>query len=205
MEVFNKILEIFLLGVIGGAVPGPMLTAVFTEVLSGGFVKSLRVVGRALFAETVVALVVLLAIFALDIPQLYFYILSILGSGYLIYLASKVWKINKIDNSNGEIFTLAKIFMLTILNGGFWIFWLTVCVPRAFSLDELIFGGRFIFLLVFELGWLLMTAGLGYIFSRFRPILLKQNLVATVFKIFATLLVLFALRSVYDSIIFIIN
>src|SRR3989339_541166 len=130
MEVFNKILEIFLLGVIGGAVPGPMLTAVFT---------------------------------------------------------------------------LAKIFMLTILNGGFWIFWLTVCVPRAFSLDELIFGGRFIFLLVFELGWLLMTAGLGYIFSRFRPILLKQNLVATVFKIFATLLVLFALRSVYDSIIFIIN
>jgi len=202
MEIFIKITEIFLLGLIGGAVPGPMLTAVFTEVLRGGFKKSVVVTLRALGAEAAVALVILLIVFSFTIPPLYFYVVSIFGAGFLIYLATQVWLIEKIDSGEGEIFTFVKILILTVLSGAFWIFWLTICLPRAFALRELVAGGQYLFLISFEAGWLLMTVFLAYIFSRFRPLLLKKNLVGAVFKVFALLLVFFALKSVYSSLIF---
>ena len=110
MEITAQIIEIFLLGLIGGAVPGPMLTAVFTEVLNSGFKKSLRVVLRALFAETIVATAILLVIYSLNIPESYFYVISIVGSVYLIWLAIKVWKIDKIDGENKEVFIFKNIF-----------------------------------------------------------------------------------------------
>lgn len=202
MNVVSQIVEVFLLGLIGGAVPGPILTAVFTEVLNGGFKISLKVVLRALFAETIVATAILLVIYSLNIPELYFYVISIAGSVYLIWLATKVWKINRIDGESKEIFTFSKIFLLTLLNGGFWIFWITVCVPRAFVLQEQILGGIIIFLVAMELGWLVMTTSLGFVFSRFRPLLLKKNLVSVVFKVFALLLIFFAIKAVIQSFLF---
>jgi len=204
MKVVSQIIEIFLLGLIGGAVPGPMLAAVFTEVLNGGFKKSLRVIFRALVAEIIVATLILLIIYSLKIPELYFQIISFAGSLYLIYLATKIWKITKVDNENKEFFTFNKIMVLTLLNGGFWIFWLTVCVPRAFTLNETVYGGLIIFMIAMELGWLIMTSTLGFIFSRFRPLLLKRNLVSIVFKFFALMLVFFALESIIKSILFIL-
>jgi len=202
MKITSQIIEIFLLGLIGGSVPGPMLTAVFTEVLGGGFKKSLRVVFRALVAETIVASLILLIVYSLHIPELYFQIISLTGAVYLIYLATRIWKINKVDGENREFFTFGRIIILTLLNGGFWIFWLTVCVPRAFTLNESISGGLIIFMIAMELGWLIMTGLLGFIFSRFRPLLLKKNLVSAVFKLFALVLVFFALKSAVESIIF---
>ena len=202
MVVIKQIFEIFLLGLIAGAIRGPMLMAVFTEVLNGGFYKSLRVVLRALLAETIVALLIILIIFSLKIPQLYFQIISILGAMFLFWLSIGLWKINKVDGENKEIFTLPKILLLTILSGAFWIFWITVCMPKAFLLNEAIYGGKSIFLIVFELGWLLMTTFLSFVFSRFRPILLKKNLVSIVFKFFAVLLSLFAIESIIDTIVF---
>ncbi|MFA6486039.1 MAG: LysE family transporter [Candidatus Magasanikbacteria bacterium] len=205
MKVFSQILEVFVLGLIGGAVPGPMLTAVFTEVLNGGFKKSFKVIFRALSAEVIVAIAILLVVFSLQIPQLYFYILSLAGAIFLIWLASNIWKINKVGEDRGEIFSFYRIFILTILSGAFWIFWLTVCVPRAFALKEQIVGGQFLFLLAFELGWIVMTGFLAYVFSKFRPLLLKKNLVSTIFKVFALLLVFFALKSIWMSVVYLIT
>jgi threonine/homoserine/homoserine lactone efflux protein len=199
MKIIGQILAIFLLGLIGGSVPGPMLTAVFTDVLNGGFKKSFKVILRALFAETIVALAIILIVFSLNIPQLYFQIISIAGAIFLTWLAINLWKVNKVDGETKEIFSFFKIFTLTILSGAFWIFWLTVCVPKAFALRESIGGGQYIFLITFELGWLVMTSLLAFIFSRFRPLLLKKNLVSVVFKIFALLLMFFAVESLIGS------
>lgn len=205
MKLLIQLIEVFLLGLIGGAVPGPMLTAVFTEVLNGGFKKSFKVIFRALSAEMLVAIIILLVVFALNIPQLYFYIISLAGAIFLIWLAKNIWKINKVDGQNGEIFTFGKILILTVLSGAFWIFWLTVCVPKAFELKDQIYAGQYIFLLTFELGWLTMTTLLAFVFSRFRPILLKKNLVSAVFKVFALLLVFFSLKSIFESVMFLLK
>jgi len=200
MSTLNLFLEIFLLGLVAGAIPGPVLTAVFTEVLRSGYVKSLRVVFKALGAEISTASLVLIVVFNLNIPPFYFYILSIAGAVYLIWLGYKIWKITEVGSGQGEVFSFTKMLLLTVLNGGFWIFWLTICVPRAFLLQESISGGKYLFLLFFELGWIISTASSAFIFSRFRPWLLKKNLVSGVFKTFAILLVFFALKSAVQAV-----
>lgn len=200
--MFVKFIEIFMLGLLGGLNPGPVLTSTFTVVASSGFKKSLSIVFKALLAETIVAVLILLGVYTLHIPEQYFYAISFGGAAVLIWLASKVWKIKSFDQELGEIFSLSKIVMITVLNGGFWIFWITICVPRAFELNKFIKGGHFLFLFIFELGWLVATVSLGYIFSKFRFILQKKNLISATFKFFAILLVVFAIKTVYSSMFF---
>jgi threonine/homoserine/homoserine lactone efflux protein len=99
-----------------------------------------------------------------------------------------------------KVFSFPKLLLLTLLNGAFWIFWITICVPRAFELKQAIFGGHVLFLLVFEMGWLIAAGALAYIFSKFRPLLLKKNIVSIVFKTFALLLVFFGIKSIWVSV-----
>ena len=200
MSLFTILLEIFLLGVVGGAVPGPIMTSVFAETLRSGFSKSLSVVFRALVAESIVALFVLLSFSFLDLPEYVFQVISLVGAVVLVWLALQVWKISAVEGETKEVFLFPRIFILTILNGGFWIFWITVAVPRAFSLDALIPFGKFLFLLVFELGWFAAMLSFGFIFSRFRELLQKKNLVSATYKFLAILLALFALKSVIGSV-----
>lgn len=117
----------------------------------------------------------------------------------MIYLAINVWKIDKVGGENKEVFNLSKIFILTVLNGGFWIFWLTVCAPRAFVLGQEIAGGQIVFLISFELGWLASTLSVSYIFFKFRPLLLRKNLVSAVFKFLSLLLIFFAMRAIGEG------
>lgn len=69
MEVSHQITEIFLLGVIGGAVPGPILTSVLTDILNGGMGKGVRVIMRALAAEVIVAGIILFILSAMNVPK----------------------------------------------------------------------------------------------------------------------------------------
>jgi len=195
MPILTTLLEIFLLGLVGGAVPGPMMTSVFAEVLGRGFARSLRVVFRALVAESVVALFVLLAFSVLSVPEAVFHMISLAGAVVLLWLAWQVWHISAVPEEGGEVFPFRKIMLLTVLNGGFWIFWITIAVPRAFSLDAIVPSGRFLFVLVFEFGWLFAMAGLAFVFSRFRDLLHRKGLVSLTYKMLALLLVLFAIRS----------
>lgn len=201
-QLWSQIIEILLLGIIGGAVPGPILTAVFTEVLNRGFKRSFVVMFKALVAESLVAVVVLLFFFSWDIPTEYFYIMSFGGAIVLFWIAKHVWGIEKVAGDKTEVFSFPKLLLLTVLNGAFWIFWITICVPRAFELKQAVSGGHFLFLLFFEAGWLITVIVLSYIFSRFRPLLLKKKLISTVFKIFALLLVFFGLKSIWGSIVY---
>ena len=204
MTLLSKIVEIVLLGIIGGAVPGPIMTATFTEVLNGGLKKSFLVMLKALTAESIVAGFVLFIFFAWDVSETYFHVISFSGAIVLFWLAKQVWGIQKVASREKAIFSFPKIMLLTLLNGGFWIFWITICVPRAFELRQIVMGGQVLFLALFEAGWLLSMAVLAYVFSRFRPLLLKKKLVSTVFKVLALLLVFFGLKSVWVSLVYFI-
>lgn len=198
MRIIGQLLEILALGLILGAIPGPMLTAVFTEVMGRGFGEGFKVILRVLASELIMAGFILLALSSLDISQYYFHVISLTGAVFLVYLSHNVWKIDRIGCEQGEIFCFSKIFLLTVLNGAFWTFWITVCVPRAFALNEQILGGQFIFLATAEGGWLIMTSILAFIFSRFRSLLLQKNLISPIFKFLSLVLVFFAVRSLYE-------
>ena len=200
MHILSQFIEIFLLGLVAGALPGPILTAVFTGVLNGGFKQGVQIIVKALIAETIIATIALFFVFSLNISSAYFNILTFIGAIFLIYLASKIWKMQFIDGQYNKIFPFSKILVLTILSGAFWIFWLTVCIPQARALNEYIYAGQFLFILIFEFAWLIATSLLAYIFSKFRPMLFKKNLVSPVFKIFALLLVFFAAKSLISAV-----
>lgn len=195
--------EILALGVIGGLVPGSILMSVFAETLSGGFLKGLRVVFKALFAETLLAFFILTLAYTLNMSPTVFYAISIFGGIFLFWLAWQVWSVHDVEGGKKEtLFSLSKIFLLTVLNGGFWIFWITVSVPRALLLENIFTGGRFLFLVLFEFGWLAATVFLAVLFSFFRPILQRKNLVGIVFKVCSVILALFGVRSLYEGIHF---
>ncbi|MFA5386296.1 MAG: LysE family transporter [Candidatus Paceibacterota bacterium] len=197
--MITSLVEAFLLGLVGGAVPGPILTGTFTEILNLGFLKGIRVIFYALIAETIGALLVFLIFYAIGLNQLAIQIISVCGALVLFWLGSQVWKIKEINTEAKKILTFPKIILLTAFNSGYWIFWITIGVPKALALNNSIPGGKFIFLAVFELAWLIMTFALAFIFYQFRPLLQRKNLIETTFKVLATILVLLGIKTLFSA------
>ncbi len=200
--MINELVSAFALGLVGGAIPGPILTAIFTEILQVGLIKSFRIILLGMLTETIVALVCLVGLSSFHFPESVFRAISFLGAIILIWLASSIWKIKQIDTKKRVHFSAWKIVVMILANGALWIFWITVCVPKAILLSHTIaFGGLF-FLLFVEIGWLVSTASIAFVFSRFRGWLSKPYIVPIIFKLFALAFVYFAVTSIYQSIVF---
>ncbi|OFX28045.1 MAG: hypothetical protein A2X08_11590 [Bacteroidetes bacterium GWA2_32_17] len=196
----NDIIFAFILGLIGGVIPGPVLAATFTEILQSGFLKSLRIILWAFIIETIVALISMLLLSALNLPEYVFRIISIAGAAVLMWLSFSIWKIKVIDSNKKAYFSFWKISIMIISNGMLWIYWITVCVPRAIMLNEKIFLGNYLFLALVELGWLISTITVAIIFSQFRKLLSNPKVVPAIFKIFALVFLYFAIDSVISTI-----
>ncbi|MCU0652938.1 MAG: LysE family transporter [Candidatus Pacebacteria bacterium] len=204
MSLIAQIIGAFTVGFIGGAVPGPILTSAMTESLRNGFAASLRVVFWAMLSESAIALFILTVLSLFDVPQGVFYAISFAGAVVLVWFSRRIWKIRTVDG-RGEVFSFKKIFLLMAANGLFWLYWLTVCVPMAFAMRQSVVFGQILFLAFFELGWMISTVAMVFIFSRFRPILVRKNLVAPAFKILAVLFVFFAVKISWESLLYFIN
>ena len=198
----NELVSALVLGLIGGVIPGPVLTATFTEVLQSGMWKSMRIILWAMLTETVVALLSLLALSSMNFSERFFQGLSLVGAAILIWISTSIWKVHKIDTEEKVHFSLGKISAMILANGVLWTFWITVCVPKAILLSEKVAFGNYLFLLLVEIGWLVSTVLVAYVFSRFRKILSNPRVVPIMFKIFALTFVYFAVDMVYRSIKF---
>lgn len=200
--MLSGLITAFILGLIGGALPGPILAATFTEALQSGLLKSFRIVLIGVITETVISLICLITFTSFSFPEAIFRAVSFIGAGILIWMAISIWKINKIDTKQRVHFSNLKIVAMILANGGLWIFVLTVAIPRAILLGQEIRFGALIFLLFEEIGWLLSTASIVLIFSHFRTWLSKPNIVRIIFKIFSLIFIYFAISSVYQSFMF---
>lgn len=198
--MLNEIISAFILGLIGGIIPGPVLTAIFTQILQSGILKSFRIILWAMLIETIVALFSLIAISSFDLPLSYFNVISVVGAFILIWIATSIWKIKKIDNQQKANIGIGKITLLILSNGMLWTFWITVCIPKAILLNEKISFGSYMFLILVEVGWLMSTIVVAFLFSRFRHTLSNPKLVPIVFKVFAFAFIYFATDMIYRSI-----
>ena len=190
----------FLLGLIGGVVPGPALAATFTEILQSGFLRCLRIILLAMLTETTVALFSMSVLTSMHLPYAFFAGLSFVGAGVLIWIASLIWRVREIDSREKVNFTPGKIVSMILANGVLWTFWITVCVPRAVVLDKRIFMGQYLFLALVEIGWLASTVGVAAVFSTFRKSLSNPRIVPVAFKLFALTFVYFALEMALGSV-----
>ncbi len=198
----NDLISAFTLGLIGGAIPGPVLTAIFTEVLQSGLFKSLRIILLAMFAEASVASISLFIFSSLHFPETMFRGISLIGAGILIWIAHSLWKITKIDTKTRVHFSVGKIAAMIVANGLLWTFWITICIPKAILLKQKMPFGDIAFLVLVEVGWLVATVFIAFLFSRFRTLLSKPRFVPIIFKIFALAFIYFALDMLYKSIAF---
>jgi len=196
----NDIIFAFILGLIGGVIPGPVLAATFTEILQSGFLKSLRIILWAFLVETTVALIIMLLLSSFNLHENIFRIISVAGAVILVWISISIWKIKKIDSENKVSFSFWKISLMILSNGMLWIYWITVCIPRAMILNEKIFMGNLLFLVLVELGWLISTIFIAIIFSQFRNLLSNPKVISVIFKFFALVFLYFALDSVISTI-----
>lgn len=198
----TPLITAFILGLVGGIVPGPVLAATFTEILQSGFSKSLRVVFLAMLTETAAALVSLIALSSLGFPRSFFYALSFIGAGILIWIAVQLWKVRSLDTDEKVNFSFGTIASMILANGVLWTFWITVCVPKAIAMGEQVRYGEYLFLILVEIGWLMSTVGVALAFSMFRRTLSNPRTVPIMFKGFALVFIYFALTMVYTSAMF---
>ena len=200
--MIQQIFTAFILGLVGGVIPGPVLAATFTEILQSGFSKSLRIVFWGMLTETVAAFVCLVTFSSLGLPQFFFYVLSFIGAGILVWIAIQLWQIRSLGLEEKVHFGVGKIVTMILANGELWIYWITVCIPKAIILGEQIRYGQFIFLLIVEVGWLISTVLVVFAFSWFRGVLSNPRVVPFMFKFFSVVFVYFALSMLYTSLIY---
>ncbi len=195
----SLLLEAFILGLIGGVIPGPVLTAIFTEVLKGGFLKSIRIILLAFFAESAVALFSMVFFTNMGFPEMVFKIISLVGASILIWISFSLWKVRSIDTADQVNFSFVKVLILILANGMLWTYWITVCIPKAMKLSAFMPYGEYAFLTLVEIGWLITTTLTAFAFSRFRKILSNPTAIPILFKLFAGAFVYFSLTMIYDS------
>jgi len=201
----HELIIAFLLGLIGGVIPGPVITSVFTEILQSGFFKSLRIILIALVVETLVAVLSLVILASMGFNESFFRGLSLAGAVILIWIAISIWKVRSLDTGEKVHFSLFKIVIMILSNGVLWTYWITICIPKAILLSDQLNWGAYIFMGLVQLGWLISTIIVAFLFSRFRKILSRPRVIPVMFKIFALAFAYFALDMIYRSILFFLS
>jgi threonine/homoserine/homoserine lactone efflux protein len=203
--MIQELVIAFLLGLIGGVIPGPVITAVFTEILQSGYVKSLRIIFIALVTESLVAVISLLFLHSMNFNEAFFRSLSIAGAVILLWISVSLWKVHTLDTGQKVHFGFWKIIAMILSNGVLWTYWLTICIPKAILLNDHIHLGAYVFMGLVQLGWLFSTLLLGFLFSSFRRVLSRPKVIPVLFKVFALAFAYFAFDMVYKSIRFFLH
>lgn len=193
-----RLAEVLLLGFLCGLIPGPVVTAVFTESIRKGWRSARRIVLWAAAGELLMSVVCVAAISLVDPESIVFSALSMFGALILLSLAWDLWKIEEIAEHE-PLFSNQRVFMLSLMNGMAWIFWITVCTPQAVSLGNLFSGGEWAFIVLFEIGWLSSTLSLCYLFGYFRPYFQSNKNLHLLYRSVAVLFVLFAAKLAFVS------
>jgi threonine/homoserine/homoserine lactone efflux protein len=198
--MIHELVIALMLGLIGGVIPGPVITAVFTEILQSGYLRSLRIVLIALVTETLVALISLMVLGSLDFNETFFRGLSLAGAVILIWIARSIWKVRSLDSGEKVQFGLWKVVVMILSNGVLWTYWITICIPKAILLGGEFHLGEYLFMGLVQLGWLISTLVVAYLFSRFRRALSRPRVIPVLFKLFALAFAYFAIDMIIKSI-----
>jgi len=198
--MIHELVVACMLGLIGGMIPGPVITAVFTEVLQSGYFKSLRIILIALVTESIVAVISLVILASLGFNEAFFRGLSLAGATILIWISISIWKVKTLDTGEKVHFGFWKIILMILSNGVLWTYWITICIPKAILLGTQIHLGEYLFMAMVQLGWLISTMVVAYLFSRFRKLLSRPSVIPVLFKIFALAFAYFAIDMIFKSI-----
>jgi threonine/homoserine/homoserine lactone efflux protein len=197
------LLQAFVLGAIGGFIPGAVLTMLLVSTLQGGLKGGLRTFVWAMLAELVIVGALLLVALQLPLQTSAFIVVGFVGSIVLLYFAWQVFKLRSIKVENGSVFfTPSKIFLLSVTNSPLYIFWTTICFPLIWRLGETwpLTIAALSFFVVFEIGWAIATVATVLIFAFSRKTLTNEKIMHKVFVAIALILGGFGVHMLLQSI-----
>jgi len=193
-----RFLEILFFGFLCGLIPGPVVTAIFTDTIRRGWLSARRIVLWAALGELLMSITCVGLLSQVSSTSVLFPILSLFGALLLLNLSWDLWKVEEIPEEE-PLFSNQRIFLLALLNGMAWVFWITVCAPQAVALQAQVPGGAWLFIFLFELGWLISTFLLCYLFGFFRPYFQSNRQLHLLYRLIAVLFVAFALKLAIGS------
>ena len=119
------------LGVPSGLAPGPLLTLVITQTLRHGAREGVLIAMAPLVTDLPIIVAGLFLLGALQDASLLFGFISLVGGGYVLYLAWETWSTGPIsvDVSAESPRSLRKGVAVNLLNPHVYLFWGTVGVP----------------------------------------------------------------------------
>ena len=121
----------------------------------------------------------------------------------LVYIAIQLYKIKKVDYEKEQKKISAKhIVALMVFNGPMWLFWVSVCLPIAFSLGDKVNHGEYLFVLIFEISMIVAMAVIFFGFNYFRKFLSNEKIIRKVFIVLSLFIFLIALKILYKEILF---
>lgn len=201
----QPILEALGLGLVGGVVPGSILTILIVTVLQGGYKAGLRALMWALTAEVTIVTILLVLIFNLPLTETVFAYVGLVGGLVLFYFGYQVLGIRTVDTSSDTpTFSALKIYTLSATNAPLYIFWLTVCAPLIYELAEQhnLFSAAAYFMMAFELGWGLATFLMMLAFVKARAYLTNPTVIRRVYMGVALFMFVLGVRMLYTSFMF---
>ena len=199
---FLYFLEALCIGFCVGSVPGPLLISAFSEILHHRLDRSLKIVWYCFVSELLVILCLFFSLKFFTVPKYIFYVLSSVGAFIILFFVPKIWKIKKIDLNKKSIFGFKKIFVLISSNGVYWLFFLTIIIPKVFGANHILWGGDFLFLFLFQLGWVAAMLIFIFLFSKFHFLFNNKKFIPIIFKLLSLGLIASSAKMFIDSWIF---
>ncbi len=204
--IFEQIFTAIILGFVGGITPGPIILLAFSEILRSqkkGLVNGAMYLIFAGLTEFFIGLFLILTTSFLEIPQIILHTISLIGVIILLMLAYQIFQIHKIEyKKTTKKVKVWHIISLMLLNGPLWMFWISVCIPTAFKLGEMISYGEFLFLFIFEISMMIGLAIMLFGFNSFRSVFKNEKIISRVFLILSFLLFFIAVKVLYSEVLF---
>ena len=88
---------------------------------------------------------------------------------------------------------------MILSNGVLWTYWITICIPKAMLLGEDLHLGEYLFMGLVQMGWLISTLVVAFLFSRFRKVLSRPRIIPVLFKLFSLAFAYFAIDMIIKS------
>jgi len=107
--------------------------------------------------------------------------------------------VRSLDSGEKVDFGLWKIVVMILSNGVLWTYWITICIPKAILLGEQLHLGEYLFMGLVQMGWLISTMVVAFIFSRFRRALSRPRVIPVLFKVFSLAFAYFAIDMIIKS------
>ncbi|MEW6262270.1 MAG: LysE family translocator [Thermodesulfobacteriota bacterium] len=197
MSVF---LTAAVLGLSAGFSPGPLMALVIAQTIRFGVKEGVLAAAAPIITDFPIILISVLVFGRLTQMGPIVGVISLVGGGYILYLAYETFSIKPIsvEKATARPQSLLKGVAVNALNPHPYIFWLTVGVPYFLTAQKTDPMAALWFLLPF-FGLLVGSKiSLALIVGRFRTFL-EGRLYLAIMKVLAMALFAFALRLIWDA------